>query len=42
MRNSENDPIQEEGGLLRPLDNGTREISDPEERDRYRVQVWGP
>ena len=21
--------------------NGTREIADPEERDRYRPQVWG-
>jgi hypothetical protein len=22
--------------------NGTREIADPEEHERYRVQVWGP
>ena len=21
--------------------NGTREIAEPEERDRYRMQVWG-
>jgi hypothetical protein len=22
--------------------NGAREIADPEERDRYRMQVWEP
>ena len=22
--------------------NGTREIADPDERDRYRLRIWGP